>query len=152
MALRSGIEALRLLSAKGQRFSVVFTSDSRYLVDGMSAWVHDWMKRGWKRKSGSIENLALWQELVEAARAHRVSWRWVRGHRGHPQNEYANMLATRAAAEQSDSHGAVASEFEAWLGAERAKGRMTIEPDPFPDPAHFRVGRALPAASTARLQ
>jgi ribonuclease HI len=152
MALRSGIEALRLLSAKGQRFSVVFTSDSRYLVDGMSAWVHDWMKRGWKRKSGSIENLALWQELVEAARVHRVSWRWVRGHRGHPQNEYANMLATRAAAEQSDSGGAVASTFEAWLSAERAKGRMTIEPDPFPDPAHFRMGRALPAASAARLQ
>jgi len=132
MALRSAIEALRLLSAKGQRFSVVFTSDTRYLVDGMTAWVHDWKRRGWKRKSGPIENLELWKALVETAGAHRVQWRWVRGHAGHPQNEYANMLATRAAAQQSASDGAVASTFDEWLRAERAKGRLGVEPDPFP--------------------
>lgn len=133
MALRSAIEALRLLSAKGQRFSVVFTSDSRYLVDGMTAWVYDWMRRGWKRKGGPIENLELWQSLVDAARIHRVCWRWVRGHAGHPQNEYANVLATRAAAQQNASGGAVSSAFDAWMRAERAKGRMAVEPDPFPD-------------------
>jgi ribonuclease HI len=152
MALRSGIEALRLLSAKGRRCSVVFTSDSRYLVDGMTAWVHDWIRRGWKRKTGAIENVELWQELVAAAREHQVCWRWVRGHRGHPQNEYANMLATRAAAQQSDSGGIVDSTFEQWLAAQRAKGQLAIEPDPFPDPAHFRPGRALPGGAATRLQ
>lgn len=143
MALRSAIEALRLLSAKGQRFSVVFTSDSRYLVDGMTAWVYDWMRRGWKRKAGPIENLELWQTLVDAARAHQVCWRWVRGHAGHPQNEYANLLATRAAAQQNASAGAVPSEFDKWMQIERAKRRLTVEPDPFPDALPCPGGRRV---------
>lgn len=133
MALRSALEALAILSARGQRLRVLFTSDSRYLVDGMTRWVHDWIRRGWTRKGGAIENLALWQALVPAARAHAVTWRWVRGHAGHPQNEYANLLATRAAAQQTDSGGAVPSEFEQWLAAERARGRMALAPDPLPD-------------------
>lgn len=115
MALRSAIESLRALGRKGRRFRVVFTSDSRYLVDGMSSWVHGWAKRGWTRKGGAIENLELWRELVTTARAHEVEWRWVRGHRGHPQNEYANHLATRAAAEQTYTDGFIESEYEAWI-------------------------------------
>src|SRR6185437_6550419 len=91
MALWSAIEGLRRISTSGTRHDVAFVSDSRYLVDGMTSWVYDWARRGWRRKSGAIENLELWQELVRAARAHRVAWRWVRGHMGHPQNEYANM-------------------------------------------------------------
>lgn len=124
MALRSAIESLRALGRKGHRFRVAFTSDSRYLVDGMTSWVHSWAKRGWTRKGGAIENLELWRELVDTARAHEVDWRWVRGHRGHPQNEYANFLATRAAAQQTHSPGFVESNFEAWLAAARAKGKM----------------------------
>jgi ribonuclease HI len=151
MALRSAIEGLRLIAAKGQHFCVVFTSDSRYLVDGMTSWVYDWMARGWRRKAGAIENLELWQELVAVARPHRVQWRWVRGHAGHPQNEYANVLATRAAADQTSSAGAVASGFEPWLAAERARGRMRLEPDPFPDPAGFRSGRPLPGVAAGSL-
>lgn len=151
MALRSAITGLELISAKGQRFLVQFTSDSRYLVDGMTAWVYDWMRRGWKRKSGPIENLELWQELVVAARPHHVSWRWVRGHAGHPQNEWANVLATRAAAAQTCSPGLVPSGFEAWLAAERARGRMSIAPDPLPDPSALRGARALPELPTRSL-
>ncbi len=56
MALRSVIEGFRAIAHKGGRFRVVFTTDSRYIVDGMTQWVHDWARRGWKRKSGPIEN------------------------------------------------------------------------------------------------
>ncbi|HEY2163497.1 MAG TPA: ribonuclease H [Gemmatimonadaceae bacterium] len=124
MALRSAIEALRGISRKGARFRVSFTSDSQYLVKGMSEWVEGWEERGWRKKDGPILNLELWQELVEEARRHGVKWQWVRGHVGHPQNEYANDLAVRAAKEQSSSNGIVASHFDEWLAAEREKGRV----------------------------
>ncbi len=150
MALRSAIEGLRLISAKGERFLVQFTSDSRYLIDGMTSWVHDWVRRDWRRKSGPIENLELWQELVETARPHRIAWRWVRGHNGHPQNEYANELATRAAAEQSNSGGAVASGFEEWLAGERERGRLALAPDALPDPGALRPARSLPQRTAGR--
>jgi ribonuclease HI len=150
MALRSAIEGLRIISTKGERFLVQFTSDSRYLIDGMTSWVHDWVRRDWRRKSGPIENLELWQELVETARPHRIAWRWVRGHNGHPQNEYANELATRAAAEQSSSNGAVASGFEAWLAKERERGRLALAPDALPDPAAIKPARSLPQRPAGR--
>ena len=151
MALRSVIDAFQLLSRKGSRFRVVFVSDSQYLVKGMREWVYGWIPRGWRRKEGLIENLALWQSAVEAVRPHQVDWRWVRGHGGHPQNEYANFLATRAAREQTRSDGAVASGFEEWLTAERLKKRMTAEPDPFPPEGTFRAARALPVVTKASL-
>ena len=112
MAIRSailGLEALRKPSR------VVFTSDSSYLVKGMSEWIHGWARRGWKRKTGAVENAELWKELCRAAARHRIEWRWVRGHAGHPQNEYANHLATSAAKNQTSSGGLVASRFTAWL-------------------------------------
>lgn len=151
MALRSAIEGLRLIAAKGQAFRVLFTSDSRYLVDGMTSWVYDWIRRGWRRKAGPIENLLLWQELVETARPHQVSWRWVRGHAGHPQNEWANVLATRAAADQTSSAGAVPSGFEQWMAAERAHGRLSLMPDPFPEPSALPPASALPRVATRSL-
>jgi ribonuclease HI len=123
MALRSAIAALELLSAKGRRLDVRFVSDSNYLIRGMSAWVSAWRARGWRRKEGAVENLDLWQELVGAAERHEVRWEWVRGHAGHPKNEYANHLATRAAFEQRESGGLVESGFAEWLAAEVAKGR-----------------------------
>lgn len=112
MALRSAIEALKILSRKGKRLNVQFTSDSQYLVKGMNEWVRGWQARGWKRKEGEIANLSLWKELAEAAQAHRVEWQWVRGHNKHPQNEYADHLATRAAREQSNSGGPVPSLYD----------------------------------------
>lgn len=131
MALRSAIEALRGIARKGVRFHVAFTSDSQYLVKGMSEWVPGWIARGWRKKDGPILNLELWQELYDAARSHRVTWHWVRGHEGHPQNEYANHLAVRAAREQTASDGIVASHFDEWLATEREKGRITVEPQAF---------------------
>ncbi len=145
MALRSAIEAFQALSRKGGHFRVVFTSDSRYLIDGMTSWVHGWARKGWRRTGGAIENLELWQAAIRAAAPHRVEWRWVRGHDGHPQNEYVNHLATRAAADRSSSAGLVASEFDAWLAANRAKGVARGAVAPFPDPATFSPARALPA-------
>ena len=71
MALRSVIDTFRVLSAKGKRLSVVFTSDSRYLIDGMQSWVRDWARRGWTRKSGPIENLELWHAAVGCRRQPR---------------------------------------------------------------------------------
>ncbi len=121
MAIRSAMIPLAALKVPSR---VIFTSDSRYLVDGMSRWIHNWIRRGWKRKGGEIENVELWQELASTARRHEIEWRWVRGHAGHPQNEYANDLAVRAAREQSDSGGLVASNFEGWIAEEQAsKGR-----------------------------
>ncbi len=150
MALRSLIETFRSLSRKGQQFSVVFTSDSRYLVDGMESWVRDWIRRGWTRKSGPIENLALWQTAVDVVEGHQLQMRWVRGHRGHPQNEYANHLATSAAANQTASDGLVTSQFETWLGSQRARGAIRTDVDPFPNAESFKPGAALPPVSTGR--
>jgi ribonuclease HI len=150
MALRSVIETFRLLSRKGKRFSVVFTSDSRYLVDGMQSWVRDWARRGWTRKSGPIENLELWHAAVDAVNGHQVQWRWVRGHHGHPQNEYANHLATSAAAKQTISDGLVESEFDQWLASQRERGLMRMAVDVFPSIESFKPAAPLPAVSTGR--
>ena len=146
MALRSVIETFDGLSHKGRTFSVVFTSDSKYVVDGMTAWVPGWMRRGWTRKTGPIENLELWQQAVASAARHERMWRWVRGHNGHPQNEYANFLATRAAAEQTTSGGLVPSGFDAWAAAERAKGKLRGSLDPFPAAEAFTAAPAYPGA------
>jgi ribonuclease HI len=141
MALRSVIEAFRALSRRGNYYRVVFTSDSKYIVDGMDTWVAGWMARGWKRKTGPIENLALWKEAVEAVSRHDVQWRWVRGHNGQPQNEYANFLATRAAVEQTDSGGLRQSQYEAWIAAQQT-GRLRLKDTaPFPDVNSFQPSK-----------
>jgi ribonuclease HI len=152
MALRSAIEAFRVIGRKGGRFRVLFTSDSQYLVKGMTEWVYGWARRGWRRREGAIENLALWQELVAAAAAHRVQWQWVRGHAGHPQNEYANDLAVRAAKEQTASDGARTSGFDEWLEAQRLRRRVIVEPAPFPNEQPFAPTRPLPRAGTSTHQ
>lgn len=150
MALRSAIEAFEALSAKGRSFRVVFTSDSRYLVDGMTSWVHGWARRGWRRAGGAIENLELWQEAVRAASMHEVEWRWVRGHAGHPQNEYVNHLATRAAADQTSSGGLIESAFDEWmaLNAGRVVTRGALSP--FPAEGDFRPAPPLPPVPAMR--
>jgi len=142
MALRSVIEGFHAISARGSRFRVIFTSDSRYLIDGLSDWVYGWSERGWKRKGGAIENLDLWRDAIATLLdgGHLFEWRWVRGHQGHPQNEYANYLATRAARDQSTSNGLVASEFENWLSQQKRK----LEPEPFPASSSFKAAPRLP--------
>ena len=142
MALSGAITALRLLAGKGNRLSVLVVSDSEYLVKGMREWAPGWASRGWIRKAGPIENLSLWQDLAAAARLHEVQWTWVRGHKGHPKNEYANDLAIAAAREAKSTPGAVDSEFLSWLEAKQAKGKFVgYDPDQAFAALEKRVGK-----------
>ena len=133
---------LQLLAKKGARLSVLIVSDSQYLVKGMREWVPGWSVRGWRRKEGPIENLELWKALLASSRLHDVQWTWVRGHKGHAKNEYANDLAVKAAREQATSDGIVTSGFDEWLEARRAKG-LYLEYDP--DQAFTVLERRLAA-------
>jgi ribonuclease HI len=148
MALAGAIAALQLLAKKGARMRALIVSDSEYLVKGIREWAPSWMARGWKRKGGEIENLELWQALVRSARLHDVQWTWVRGHRGHPKNEYANDLAVAAAERQETSPGAVESGFPAWLEAKRARGLFAGYD---PDAAFAALERRLAAAEAFPL-
>jgi ribonuclease HI len=148
MALSGAIAALQLLARKGARVRALIVSDSEYLVKGMREWVPGWMARGWKRKVGPIENLELWQALVASARLHEVQWTWVRGHRGHPKNEYANDLAVAAARQQKTSEGMVESGFETWLAGKQAKGLYT---DYAPDETFRVLERRLAAGESFPL-
>ena len=147
MALRSVIDTYTALSRKGNSLSVQFTTDSRYIVDGMTSWVRGWIARGWRRKVGVVENLELWQAALVAIARHESQWVWVKGHAGHPQNEYANHLATRAAARQDSSGGLVESSFEEWWGEQTVRvGMARTALSPFPAPEGFRPAPALPAS------
>jgi len=130
MALAGAIAALEWIRRQWRRARVLYVSDSAYLIKGMTEWVTGWEARGWKRKGGTLENLELWQKLVQAAAAHEVTWHWVEGHAGNAKNEYANYLATRAAERQERSDGLLASGFDAWLARHRAAGRYAdYDPD-----------------------
>ncbi len=120
MAIRSAIEPLRALT---RRCRVLFVSDSQYLVKGIREWLPGWKARGWRRKTGAIENLELWKQLDEELARHEIRADWVRGHASHVENEYCDFLATRAAREQTQSGGLVPSGFEAWLEGQKTKGR-----------------------------
>ena len=153
MALRSVIDTVLALSRKGNQLSVHFTTDSRYIVDGMSSWVRSWMARGWKRKVGAVENLELWQEAVDVIAPHECMWAWVKGHAGHPQNEYANHLATRAAAQQDATDGLIPSSFEPWMAALPVRaGRRQPTIAPFPDWERFIPAPPLPDQEMTRRQ
>jgi ribonuclease HI len=148
MALLGASTALHLLAAKGKRLRVLMVSDSEYLVKGMREWVPGWVGRGWTRKAGPIENLALWQDLAAAARLHDVQWTWVRGHAKHPKNEYADALAVGAAREQKSSNGAIDSGFPQWLAARQAKG---LYPGYDPDAEFERLERRMAAGENFAL-
>jgi len=130
MALAGAIATLEWLHRQWQHAEVTYVSDSEYLVKGMTEWVPEWVARGWRRKGGAVENLPLWQKLVQASQGHSVHWRWVRGHSDHPKNEYANHLAQRAAEAQQRSNGLVPSDFDTWLQQQRARGKYAgYDPD-----------------------
>ncbi len=130
MALTGAAEALRILGRRGARLGVLMVSDSQYLVKGMREWVPGWIRRDWRRKGGAIENLELWKALVAESRRHDVQWTWVRGHVGHPKNEYADALAVRAAREQHASDGAVPSGFLDWLAERQVRSKFAAyDPD-----------------------
>lgn len=76
---------------------VTVTTDSKYLVDGMTDWIHRWVAKGWKTVSNKpVKNLSLWQELYALSKKHEIRWNWTRGHAGHPENERCDRLANQA--------------------------------------------------------
>ena len=130
MALAGAIAALQLLAQKGNHLRLLVVSDSEYLVKGVREWAPAWEARGWTRKGGAIENLELWRALWQSLPRHEVQLTWVRGHSGHPKNEYANDLAVMAASRQQTSDGIVASGFSEWLNRKRAARRYgDYDPD-----------------------
>ncbi|SFP93551.1 ribonuclease HI [Sphingomonas rubra] len=95
MELTAAIEALNALT---RPCAVTLSTDSRYVMDGLTKWIHGWRKNGWKTADRKpVKNAELWQALVAAADRHQVQWKWVKGHAGHPDNERADKLASDAA-------------------------------------------------------
>jgi len=93
--------AIAALNALKRPCHVILTTDSNYVRDGITKWVHGWKRNGWKTADRKpVKNADLWQALVEAARPHRIEWHWVKGHAGHPENERADALASAAAKAQ----------------------------------------------------
>jgi ribonuclease HI len=77
--------------------SVVLHTDSEYVRNGVTRWHAGWVRRNWRNAAGDpVKNMDLWRRLLDAAAAHKIEWRWVRGHSGDPMNERADMLATAA--------------------------------------------------------
>ena len=96
MELMAAIAALKALT---RPCSVVLSTDSIYVRDGITKWIHGWQRNGWRTADKKpVKNADLWQALLEAAAPHRIKWEWVKGHSGHPENERADQLACAAAA------------------------------------------------------
>ncbi len=86
------------LNALKEPCSVTLHTDSRYVIDGMTKWIYGWQKKGWINASKKpVLNADLWQDLLEAARPHKIHWQWVKGHSGHAENERVDKLASDAA-------------------------------------------------------
>ena len=91
---------IRGLTALTEPCHVTLHTDSRYVIDGMTKWIHGWQKKGWINSSKKpVLNRELWLELIEAAAPHRIEWIWVKGHAGHAENERVDRLASDAAGE-----------------------------------------------------
>jgi ribonuclease HI len=98
MELTAVIRALESLQAPSE---VEVYTDSQYVQKGISEWLPTWKRRGWRTADKKqVKNVDLWQELERAAGRHRVTWHWVKGHAGHPENERADALANRGVEEQ----------------------------------------------------
>jgi ribonuclease HI len=93
--------AIIALEALRRPCAVRLVSDSQYLRDGITRWIDGWKRRGWRTAGNDpVKNIDLWQRLEAATAPHRVTWEWVRGHAGHPENERADALARAAIAAQ----------------------------------------------------
>ncbi len=91
MELMAAIEALNALK---RPCHVQLWTDSNYVRDGITRWIHGWRRNGWRTADKKpVKNAELWQALVEAAAPHRIDWHWVKAHAGHPENERADALA-----------------------------------------------------------
>ena len=102
MELMAAIQGLEVLKRPGR---VTLTTDSTYVKDGITKWIFTWKKNGWLSAAKKpVKNVDLWQRLDVAVAGHDVSWRWVKGHAGHSENERVDNLA-RAAAEEIRDRG-----------------------------------------------
>jgi len=91
MELQAAVEALKALK---QPCRITIYSDSKYVVQGMQEWIHNWKATGWRTAGKKpVSNLERWQQLDALATRHEVTWQWVKGHSGHPENERADELA-----------------------------------------------------------
>jgi ribonuclease HI len=118
MELLAVIEALQSLT---EPVEVHVYTDSRYVQKGISEWIHDWKRRGWKTASKEpVKNADLWRRLDALTAGHTIEWRWVKGHAGHPGNERADALA-RAGLEQARESGkaigGAVKEDNTWTGS-----------------------------------
>jgi ribonuclease HI len=96
MELTGAIEALTALTRPAD---VILSTDSVYVRDGITKWIHGWQRNGWKTADKKpVKNADLWQALLAAAARHSIEWRWVKGHAGDPDNERADALANAAIA------------------------------------------------------
>lgn len=96
MELLAVINALKALKKPS---SVTLSTDSRYVMNGATKWIHNWKRNGWKTADKKpVKNGELWQDLEAAAAPHAIAWRWVEGHAGHPENERCDSLARAAIA------------------------------------------------------
>ena len=91
MELMAAISALETLDRAS---TITMVTDSSYVKDGVSTWIHGWKRNGWKTAAKKpVKNVELWQRLDAAQARHNVTWEWVKGHAGHPENERADALA-----------------------------------------------------------
>lgn len=91
MELLAAITALETLEHSSR---ITIVTDSSYVKDGITQWIHGWKARGWKTAAKKpVKNVELWQRLDEAQSHHTVTWQWIKGHAGHPENERADELA-----------------------------------------------------------
>ena len=90
--------AIRGLEALKRPCRVQLHTDSQYVRDGITKWIHGWRRNGWRTSDRKpVKNAELWQELLDAVEPHRVEWHWVKGHSGHPENDRVDALACAAA-------------------------------------------------------
>lgn len=91
--------AIAALEALQRSANVVLTTDSRYVMDGITRWMAGWKRNGWRTSDrGAVKNVDLWQRLDDAAAKHQVEWRWIKGHTGHVENERVDTAARAAIA------------------------------------------------------
>ena len=90
--------AIRALEALKRPCEVTLSTDSKYVMDGITKWVFGWQRNGWRTADKKpVKNGDLWQELVAATARHKIKWEWVKGHNGHPDNERVDALASAEA-------------------------------------------------------
>ena len=110
MELMGAIAALEALKKPS---TVELHTDSKYVHDGISKWIHGWKRNGWKTADKKpVKNIELWQQLDAATERHRVRWHWVKGHAGHPENERADALARQGMAPFLRRGGAAAAQSQ----------------------------------------